>query len=187
MTLPADFMVPPVIADYLEGTAALIRNQPKAGAPAPAPTNLADAAMSLVKPFVEQKEGDRLSAYQDANGTWTIGYGHTVGVVPGMTITQAQADAFLAQDLLTFANGVLPLLLVIPGVGQYAALISLAFNIGLAAFKTSTVLRQHNARNPQAAADAFLMWDKAHVDGQLVELPGLLARRQQERAMYLGG
>ena len=52
---------------------------------------------------------------------------------------------------------------------------------------TSTVLRQHRAGNYTAAADAFLMWDKDHCDGQLVTVPGLLRRRQLERGFYLSG
>jgi lysozyme len=174
------------VADTFDELSKLIRAA-ATPAPAPAPMNLADAAISLVKPFLEQKEGDRLTAYQDGGGTWTIGYGHTVGVQPGMKISQDQADAMLAVDLLTFSNGLLPLLTLIPSVGQLAAMISLAFNIGLGGFKTSTVRRMHNAGNFPAAADAFLLWDKEHENGALVEVPGLLARRKQEAAMYLKG
>ncbi len=174
------------VADTFDELSKLIRAS-AAPAPAPAPTTLADCAVSLVKPFLEMEEGDKLTAYQDGGGHWTIGYGHTMGVVPGMRITQAQADAMLAQDILSFANNILPLLVLIPGVGQYAALISLAFNIGVGAFKKSTVLRQHNAGNTQAAADAFLLWDKEHENGVLVEVLGLLNRRKAEAAMYLKG
>ena len=49
------------------------------------------------------------------------------------------------------------------------------------------MLRNFNAGNISAAADAFLMWDKGHVDGQAVEIPGLLKRRQAERAIFLQG
>ncbi len=175
------------VADTFDELSKLIRAQLALPAPsAPPVMNLADAAISLVKPFVEAKEGDRLTAYQDVGGHWTIGYGHTVGVVAGMKITQAQADAMLAQDLLTFAGQILPLLTLIPGVGQYAALISLAYNIGVAAFKTSSVLRQHNAGNTAAAAADFMLWDKGHVNGVLVDIAGLLSRRKAEAAMYLG-
>lgn len=176
------------VADTFDALSTLIRAQVPPAAPAPdaPPQDLATAAISLVKPFVEMEEGDKLTAYQDINGTWTIGYGHTLNVTPGMTITQPQADMLLAQDLLTFAGQILPLLTVIPGVGQYAALISLAYNIGVTAFKTSSVLKAHNAGNPPTAAADFLLWDKAHVNGVLTEIPGLLARRKAEAAMYLG-
>jgi len=45
--------------------------------------------------------------------------------------------------------------------------------------------RMSNRAADPAAADAFLMWDKDHQDGQLVVVPGLLKRRQIERAYYL--
>ena len=55
-------------------------------------------------------EGCRLSAYPDpASGgaPWTIGYGHTgAEVVPGLTITQEQANAWLKQDVAEGAGAV---------------------------------------------------------------------------------
>jgi lysozyme len=64
-------------------------------------------------------------------------------------------------------------------------MVSLAFNIGAAGYRSSTVLRRHRAGAYRAAADAFLLWDKAHVDGQLVTVAGLLNRRKAEMALYL--
>lgn len=173
------------VADYLDEISKLIRTP--AAPPTPLPINLTDAAISLVKPFLEQKEGDRLKAYQDIGGHWTIGYGHTMGVTPGMVITQEQADALLGQDMMSFANSVLPLLTRLPSVPQYGAMLSLAYNIGLGGFKGSLVLQNHNAGKTAEAAKAFLSWDKAHVNGELVVVPGLLKRRQDERTMYLKG
>jgi lysozyme len=138
------------------------------------------AALELIK----DAEGLRLVAYQDPSGAWTIGYGHTVGVIGGEQITAAQADALLAQDLAMFERGV-DALAKDPSENEFSAMVSLAFNIGLGAFAGSTVLRQHNAGDKPAAADAFRLWNKAHVDGQLVELPGLVARREAERKIYL--
>ena len=144
--------------------------------------NLDNAGLDLLKQF----EGCRLDAYQDTAGVWTIGYGHTVGVVQGMTISQAQADQLLSVDTLHTVSIATTLL---AGVAllqhQFDAMVSLAFNIGSRAFHSSTVLRQHRAGNYPAAADAFLMWDKDHQDGQLVVVPGLLRRREIERAYYL--
>ena len=67
---------------------------------------------------------------------------------------------------------------------QFDAMVSLAFNIGRANFGISTVLRSHNLGNYQTAADAFLLWDKMHVEGVLVTSQGLLNRRRAERAWY---
>ena len=89
-------------------------------------------------------EGCRLSAYPDpASGgaPWTIGYGHTgANVVPGLTITQEQAEAWLKQDAAEAAGTVDRLL---RGVAltprQRDALISFCFNVGAGALERSTL------------------------------------------------
>lgn len=138
------------------------------------------AGVSIIK----DGEGLVLTATPDPTGVLTIGYGHTVGVYAGETITEAQAQQLLAQDLLLFEASVSSVAQS-PSSNEFSAMVSLAYNIGSAAFRSSTVLKDHNAGNKQGAAAAFLLWDKAHVNGQLVELPGLLKRRQEESALYL--
>ena len=139
-----------------------------------------DAGLQLIA----SSEGLRLSAYQDVAGIWTIGYGHIRGVGRGMTITEDQAMAFLREDLGQAEAAVdAATSSVETDDNQFAAMVSLCFNIGSGNFRTSSVLRQHLAGNP--AADAFLMWDKAHVDGGLQVVQGLLNRRQRERELYL--
>jgi len=64
-------------------------------------------------------------------------------------------------------------------------MLSLAYNIGITGFKGSTVLAKFNVSDIAAAAEAFLIWDKAHVNGQLVVVQGLYNRRLQERAIFL--
>ena len=49
--------------------------------------------------FITQFEGCKLQSYQDSGGVWTIGYGHTNGVLPGQTITKQQAELYLMSDL----------------------------------------------------------------------------------------
>jgi lysozyme len=85
-----------------------------------------------------------------------------------------------------------PLLKREPTAGQYAALISLAYNVGVGAhdgvkgdLADSTLLEDFNAADIQGAAAQFLAWDKAHVNGKLVTLPGLTKRRQAERIVFL--
>src|SRR3981081_803625 len=51
------------------------------------PRHINEAGLGMSKSF----EGLRLDAYRDPVGIWTIGYGHTRGVQPGMTITEPQA------------------------------------------------------------------------------------------------
>jgi lysozyme len=140
------------------------------------------AGLALIKNF----EGLRLVAYQDVAGIWTIGYGHTRGVFPGMTMTEAEAEQALLDDL-GGAEAVVEDATAGASTGdnQFAAMVSLCFNIGAANFRGSTVLRQHRAGEFAAAADAFLLWNKAHIGGVLSEVAGLTARRTAERALYL--
>ena len=141
-----------------------------------------DAGLNLIKSF----EGCRLAAYQDVAGIWTIGYGHIRGVREGMTITEQQATLFLQQDLADTETAVDSMTSSAPTTNnQYAAMVSLCFNIGSGNLRTSSVLRFHLARDYTSAADAFLLWDKSHVNGQLVEVQGLLNRRRAERDLYL--
>lgn len=135
--------------------------------------------IDLIKSF----ESCRLTAYQDSVGVWTIGYGHTAGVYAGMTITQAQADAFLRQDLKTAENAVNNKVTISITQNMFDALVSLTFNIGTGAFGTSTLLKKLNQGDINGAADQFDVW--IHAGGQVVE--GLVRRRAAEKALFLNG
>ena len=136
------------------------------------------AGIDLIKRF----EGLRLKAYQDMVGVWTIGYGHTGSdVTQGMTITLQQANDLLLQDLAKFETGVTDLVKSKIDENQFSALVSFAYNLGLGALKTSTLLRVINDNpNSLAVGDQMIRWDKA--GGK--QVPGLLARRYAEKALY---
>jgi lysozyme len=131
--------------------------------------------------LTETCEGLVLTSYQDQGGVWTIGYGHTGPTVHGgQTITQAQADQLLHSDV---AGAVACVNRAVTGQinqNQFDALVDFAFNLGCAALLSSTLLRDVNAGNFADAAQQFLRWD--HVKG--VVLPGLLARRRHESALF---
>lgn len=141
------------------------------------------SGLDLIKEF----EGFRAKAYRDSVGVWTIGYGTTaaagVGITPhaGMTISNAEAEKYLQAAVDKFAAQILPKIKVPVSDNQFAALVSLAYNIGPGAFAKSTVLRLLNAGDASGAADAFRMWDKA--GGKV--LKGLTRRREAERALFL--
>lgn len=135
--------------------------------------------------MIARKEGCELTAYLCPAGVWTIAWGETEGIQPGMRWTPDQADARLRQQLIRFTARVRELTTVTPNDNQLGALVSLAYNIGLAALARSTVLRLHNAGDTQGAARAFLLWDKARVNGKLTTLRGLTSRRVAESALYL--
>lgn len=132
-------------------------------------------------------EGIRLEAYLCPAGVWTIGAGHTKNVKPGDRLdSPTHAKIILDEDLAEWAAGVEKAL---GGANttqhEFDAMVSLAFNIGLGGFEKSTVLRLHKAGDKTGAARAFGMWNKATVQGKLVEMPGLTRRRAAEAALYL--
>lgn len=140
------------------------------------------AGIGLIKVF----EGCRLKAYQDSAGIWTIGYGTTTAagfgtIGPGMTITQDQADEWLAAGLVKYEAGVMKALTRSPTQNQFDAMVSLCYNIGPGAFAKSSVARLFNGGDVHGAADAFLMWNRA--GGKV--LPGLSSRRRKERERFL--
>jgi len=140
---------------------------------------ISQAGLDLIKRF----EGCKLEAYRDAVGIWTIGYGHTgPNVHDGLKITQAQADAILAQDVSRFASGVAANVNVALTQSEFDALVSFAFNVGLGAFRSSTLLKLLNDNADRTVvASQFLRWNKA---GSKV-LDGLTKRRNAEKALFL--
>lgn len=155
---------------------------PNPPAQPPASDQINEDGIIIVKSF----EGLELRAYRDPVGIWTIGYGHTSmagppDVYPGMVITEAEADRILRRDLDLFEAGVKRGLTISTTADQYSALVSFAFNVGLGAFRDSTLLRKHNAGDFAGAANEFLRW--VYAGGQF--LPGLERRRKAERALYL--
>ncbi|QNQ52574.1 lysozyme [Serratia liquefaciens] len=143
---------------------------------------ISNAGISLIKEF----EGCRLKAYQDSVGVWTIGYGWTHPVDgrkigPGMVIDQATAERLLKCGLVQYEQGVNQLVKVIITQGQFDALVSFAYNLGLRSLSTSTLLRKLNAGDKQGAADEFGKW----VNAGGVRLNGLVKRREAERKLFL--
>jgi lysozyme len=139
--------------------------------------------LALIKEF----EGCRLAAYRDGANKLTIGVGHCgPDVKPGMKITQAKADALLRHDLAAAEAGVMKAVgLARTSENQFAAMVSLAFNIGVGGFAKTTVLRKHVAGLHEAAANAFILWDNITVRGRLTHSDGLARRRLAEKALYL--
>jgi lysozyme len=141
------------------------------------PRQISANGLNLIKQF----EGCRLAAYQDAVGIWTVGYGSTFCVDPHITITQADADARLKQDVQHAVECVDRKVGPNISQNQFDALVSFVFNVGCAAFSTSTLLRHINAGEMKAAAAEFPRWDHAGA----LELDGLRKRRLAEQALFL--
>ena len=137
--------------------------------------------------LIKLAEGLPLRAYRCPAGKWTIGYGDTgLGVRPGLTITEAEAEERLARRLaLEFEPGVEQLLAVSVSGNQFSALVSFAYNAGLAALAESTLLRKLNAGDDDGAANEFPRWNKKRdASGRMIVLPGLTIRRAAERELF---
>ena len=136
---------------------------------------IGQAGLDLIK----QYEGCRLAAYRCAAGVWTIGYGHTAGVHSGMTITQAQADAYLQQDIAKFEGYVnnpayVPITEQL-NQNQFDALVSFAFNLG-----AGNLRKLCKGRTAAQIAQAMTQYCKAN--GKV--LAGLRRRRAAEQALF---
>ena len=135
--------------------------------------------------LIQQFEGCELTPYLCPAGVLTVGYGSTgPHVKRGITISHAEAEQLLLRDLERFEKGVASVA-ANPTDNEFAAMVALAFNIGLANFMRSSVVREHNDGHKNAAASAFHLWNKARVKGVLKVLPGLTRRRTTESALYL--
>ena len=134
--------------------------------------------------LIKEFEGCKLEAYPDPathGEPITIGVGHTGGVKLGDVITQEQADEYLVNDVAHAANAVNQMVAVSITQGEFDALCSFAFNLGIGNLKNSTLLKKLNSGDIQGAADQFLVWNKAA--GKV--MAGLTRRREAERALFL--
>ena len=136
---------------------------------------------NLLKKF----EGCKLKAYRCPAGILTIGYGHTSAagapeVKEGMTITQQQAEDILKADLVKYEQPVAAMVKVDLEQNQFDALVDFAYNAGVGALKTSTLLKKINAGDFDAVPDELMKWTKG--GGKV--LPGLVRRRQAESAWW---
>ena len=141
------------------------------------------AAIELAKRFEgferQVKRGIEIAAipYVCPAGFWTIGYGHLCAQ-DHPPITQDEAEAYLAQDLVKALNATLrycPVLATEPE-HRLAAIVDFTFNLGAGRLQTSTLRRRINQQDWASAAQELRRW----VYGGGRVLPGLVARRQAE-------
>lgn len=158
-----------------------------APAPAQAPDRLA-ATMAYAEPLVARWEGERLVAYRDPVGIWTVCFGETDGVKPGDSYSQAECRAMLRKRLAEFRAGLhgyftLDTINTRLPPTRDAAFTSFAYNVGIHGAGTSTATRRLNADRIAGACEALTWWNKA--GGRV--LRGLVARRADERDLCMRG
>ena len=137
---------------------------------------------------LKQWEGLKTKAYKDSGGVWTIGYGHTATAGEpkpraGMVITAAEAENILLKDLTQYEAAVESLVKVELNDNQFAALVSFVYNIPLAKFKKSTLLKKLNAGNYDAVPNELMKW--INVDHKKNQ--GLVNRRRAEGYLWMEG
>jgi lysozyme len=155
------------------------------------------AAIDMIK----HHEGVRLRPYRCPALLWTVGVGHVIdpshiGVkyedrknlpIPAgwdRVLTMDEVDAILAKDLSKFEQGVARACPVsVTSQGMFDALVSFSFNVGLGNLQRSTLRMKVNRGEYEQAAEEFLKWTKG--GGRV--LPGLVKRRQDERAVFIRG
>ena len=131
--------------------------------------------------LITEFEGFRSKAYLCPAGVPTIGYGFTLGVQLGDTITKEQAKRRLARELESYEAAVSRACTNEPNQNEFDALVCFAFNVGAAGMAKSSVIKAHNRGDHQAAARAFSLWNRA--GGKV--WAGLTRRRAAEAALYL--
>lgn len=153
---------------------------------------LGSMAEELIKKYEADDINKYLNAYIDPVGIPTIGYGSTYNydknrkVMIGDKITQKKAVDWLKKETKTIVPQIKALIKVPIKQNQLDSLTSFVYNVGIGAFRRSTLLRLLNSRAPkeQVAAE-FDRWNKGMVNGQLQVLPGLVRRRSEEKALFL--
>jgi len=156
--------------------------------------NISPKAVEMVK----HHEGVRFKPYRCPAKLWTIGVGHVLypdqGKMPidqrdsyalhpedNRTFSTEEVDGILRSDLARFERGVAQFCPVPLTQGMFDSLVSFSFNVGLGTLQRST-LRQKLLRGDKAgAAEELLKYTKG--GGKV--LPGLVKRRQDERALFL--
>ena len=146
------------------------------------PMRMTEEGLALIMRF----EGFRAEAYRCPAGVWTIGYGHTSAagppaVRPSMRWSERQARQVLEADVAQFAEGVRASLTRAVSDAQFSALVSFAYNVGLSAFRGSSVLEAVNGGRFEAVPDRLRLWVKA--GGRV--LPGLENRRAAEARLFM--
>lgn len=132
---------------------------------------------------LKQFEGFSAKAYQCSAGVWTIGYGSTKGVHEHLTITKAEAEQLLVKEITGFEKAVNDLVKVPLSQSQFDALVCFTYNVGITAFKKSTLLKLLNKGDYEAVPAQLMRWNKA--GGRVVR--GLTTRRAAEAGMWAKG
>ena len=156
--------------------------------------NVSDRAINTIK----HHEGVRQKPYRCPARLWTVGVGHVLYPDQGRlkiddrdgfalkpednrVFSMEEVDGILKSDLDRFERGVATYCPVALTQGQFDALVSFAFNVGLGTLQRSTLRQKILRGDTDGAAEEFLKYCMA--GGKI--LKGLQNRRKDERALFL--
>ena len=140
--------------------------------------NISKEGIDLIKHF----EGCRLEAYEDAVGVPTIAYGRIKDVKMGDSCTQAQAEAWLDEELHEYEGYINDAVTVALTQNQFDSLVSWVYNLGPSNLKSSTMLKVLNKEQYADVPEQIQRWNKA--GGKVLE--GLTKRRNAEALLFEG-
>jgi lysozyme len=142
--------------------------------------NISEKGVTFISSYEQFKE----NKYYDVGGNETIGYGHLVleGENYSKPITREEAKRLLEADLKFAISAVNESVKSVLKQNEFDALVSLTFNIGVGAFKSSTILKIINS-GKIISPETFNAWNK--VNGKISQ--GLSNRRQDELELYRDG
>ncbi len=175
---------------------------------------ISDKGLTLIKHFESLHDGNLtkigLQPKMCPAGIWTIGYGRALKDEKGnwlkgeegfkklqqlypdyLTITEEQAVEYLDEDCDEREDRLNSLKLNL-NQDQFDALVSFIYNVGFGNLLRSSLLKRIKNRGNAYGSDerikqAFMMWTKARVNGELIPLKGLIRRRKSEAELFLTG
>lgn len=142
----------------------------------PAEYNTNHTAVQIIK----EEEQLRLEAYE-LGGLWLIGYGHLMLEGEKDIITEAEADAFLTEDLKWCEEAIERYVDVPVTLNEFSAIVAFCYNVGSGKTRNSSIVKRVNTDDRPGAANAFLLWNR--MNG--VVMSALAKRRARERTLFL--
>ncbi len=142
----------------------------------PAVYNTNHVAVQIIK----EEETLQLKAYE-LGGYWQIGYGHLMLEGEKDEITEAEAEAFLAADLVWCESAIERYVAVPITLNEFSAMVAFCYNVGSGKTRGSSIVKKINIDDRPGAANAFLLWNR--MNG--VVMQALAKRRARERTLFL--
>jgi len=140
-------------------------------------------AIAIGGVLITDQEGVKYTPYLDPIGIPTVCAGVTgPDVVMGKTYTKAECDNLLYKHMLPAVTAVDSSVKVKLNDYQKASLYSFTYNVGVSAFKSSTLLKKLNQGDTPGACDQLKRW--TYAGGK--QWKGLITRREVERQLCYG-